>query len=139
MQVILLKIDFDRIIEPLKAGKYDLTSSTYSLSIVRAKSDVRYDKNMPVPKKVKAKSATVSWKKLSAKQRAKFSKVEIRYSTSKKFGSYKTVFVSKKKASCKIKGLKKGKTYYFRVRNVRTKSGTRYVSNWSAVRKAKVK
>ena len=85
------------------------------------------------------KSIKLSWKKLSAAQRANFSKVELQYSRSKKFKSYKKIYVSKAKASYRIKGLKKGKTYYVRVRNVRKADNKVYVSKWSAVKKAEAK
>jgi hypothetical protein len=47
--------------------------------------------------------------------------------------------VSKTKASYKIKGLKRDTKYYVRVRNVKKKSAVKYVSKWSALKKAKVK
>jgi hypothetical protein len=102
-----------------------------------------YSKSVPKVKNVKAKagskSMTVSWKKLKASQRKKFSNVEVQYSTSKKFKTYKTVSVSKNKKSVKIKGLKKGKKYYVRVRNFKKGYGIKYVSKWSAKKKVKIK
>jgi len=93
-------------------------------------------------KKVKAgkKSATVKWKKIAKKDLKKIKKVQIRYSTDKKFKKgVKTTYASAKKTSKYIKTLKKGKKYYVKIRAY-TKSGkTVHVSKWSAVKAVKVK
>lgn len=119
----------------LKGDEYDLTAPAYTLDITRASGSVQYDKSIPKPKNVKLKAAKkaalVSWKKLSAKKLAKFSHVEIQFSKSKAFSgsSVKSRTVSNKKASCRIKGLKKG-TYYFRLRNIKYIYGTKKASKW---------
>ena len=65
---------------------------------------------------------------------------QIQYSTNSKFGSAKTVTVSKNStASKKISNLKAKKTYYVRVRTYRTVSKTKYYSAWSEAMKAKTK
>lgn len=86
------------------------------------------------------KSATVKWKKISAKNRKKIKKVEIQYSTDRNFRTgVKTKYAGAKKTSYKIKGLKKGKKYYVRIRAY-TKAGTTvHVSKWSKSKSAKVK
>lgn len=88
------------------------------------------------PGQVKIKSVKLSGKKSVT---VKFSKVknakkyEIRYAVNKKFTKAKTK--STKKLTCTLKNLKKGKTYYIKVRAVNgSKSG-----KWSKVRKIKVK
>ena len=119
------------------------SAAEYSMSV--SKDDEGGETVKAVPKvkglKLKAgkKSIKVSWKKLSAAQRANFSKMEVQYSTSKKFKSYKKIYVSKAKSSYKIKGLKKGRTYYVRARNIRKANNKTYVSKWSAIKKAKAK
>ena len=151
-----------------KDGAYDITSPVYTLQIESTskteetaaassatkqsssakkqtvkKVTVKYNKNIPKAANVKAKAGkryfTVSWKKLSAKQRKKYTATEIQYSLNKKFSSAKTVKVSKNKTSYKASKLKKGKTYYIRVRNIKTTTGIKYVSKWSAVKKVKIK
>ena len=75
---------------------------------------------------------------------------EIQYSTSKKFKKVKTITVesTKKKLDKKIKNLKKGKTYYIRVRAYRIFDPAKYnitgqketfYSNWSRTTKITVK
>lgn len=125
--------------------KYDVSvsgSSSEGPAPAPAENTV-YSKSVPKAKSVSVKSGsgsmTVRWKKLRASDRKKFSKVEVQYSTSKKFKTYKTLDVSKNKKSVRIKGLKKGKTYYVRVRNVKKKGGIKYVSKWSVKKKAKVR
>ena len=68
-------------------------------------------------------------------------KIEVQYSLNKKFpmDETKSKYVGKKKASAKLGGLKTKKTYYIRVRTVKTVSGTKKVSGWSTVKKVKVK
>lgn len=72
---------------------------------------------------VSAKKLKVSWKKLSSKDRKKIKKIEIQYSTDKKFkNNVKSKFVSSGKTSYTISGLKKNTKYYVRVRAY-TRSG----------------
>lgn len=72
---------------------------------------------------VSAKKLKVSWKKLSSKDRKKIKKIEIQFSTDKKFRkNVKSKFVSSGKTSYTISGLKKNTKYYVRVRAY-TKSG----------------
>ena len=105
------------------------------------------DKKFPTPKisspKAAKKSMTVKWKKLSKKQLKKAGKVkiEVQYSLKKSFPmeQTKSAFVSRTKTSAKIKSLESKKTYYVRVRTVRTINGAEHVSKWSKTRKAKIK
>ena len=87
---------------------YDLTSADYTLSISKpqasdgqsagsgtaAAETYVYSKSVPAVKSVRAsagkKCITVKWKKLSAKQRKKFGRVQIQYSTSRDFSNAKT-------------------------------------------------
>ena len=88
-------------------------------------------------KSLKKKSAgklTVKW----ASHKTQTTGFQIRYSTSKKFTSYKSVTVSSKSATSKlIKGLKKGKTYYVKMRAYKTVDGKKIYSAWSKSKKAK--
>lgn len=77
--------------------------------------------------KTSKKTITVYWKKMSA------SGFQVQYSTSSSFKNAKTVTVKGSgKAYAKIKGLKKGKKYYVRVRAYKTVNGKKAYGSWSA-------
>ena len=82
------------------------------------------------------RSMTVKWTKLTGKNLKKASKIEIQYSTDRHFRkNVKTAMAKASATSKKIKKLKKGKTYYVRIR---ARNG-KHISKWSSVKKAKVK
>ena len=84
--------------------------------------------------------ATVKWKKISKKDQKKIKKVEIQYSTVKKFNKgVKKVYANSKVTSKNIKGLKKGKKYYVRIRAYTKAGKTIHVSKWSTVKSFKAK
>ena len=73
------------------------------------------------------KQLKVTWKKNSS-----VSGYQIKYSTSKKFSSSKTVTVKGYKTTSKtIKNLKAKNTYYVRVRTYKTVNGKKVYSDWS--------
>lgn len=79
-------------------------------------------------KRTSANKISVKWKKND-----KTDGYEICYSTDKKFPSSKTktIRVGKNSVTSKtISGLKKGKTYYIKIRGYRTVSGKKYYSTW---------
>ena len=83
------------------------------------------------------KAMTVKWKK----QTSQTTGYQIQYSTTKDFSSgNKTITIKKNKTTSRtIKKLKSGKTYYVRVRTYKTKSGSKYYSEWSSTKSVKVK
>ena len=82
-------------------------------------------------KNSKKKTATVSFKD---SQDAKY---QLQYSTDKKFKkNVKTKTLTK--MSYTVKNLKKGKTYYVRVRAYKTVNGKEVYSNW-VTKKVKIK
>ncbi len=86
-------------------------------------------------KNSKSKKATVKWKKVSD-----VTGYQIQYSTSKSFKSKKSVTVKgATKVSKTLSKLKKGKTYYIRIRAYKTVSGTKYYSEWSSKKSVKIK
>ena len=88
------------------------------------------------------KSVTVKWKKMTKKMPKKqITGYQIQYSLKKNFKSGNKIVKVKgaKNTSVKIKNLKKGKTYYFRIRTYIKDGSKTYLSTWSAVKKAKVK
>ena len=73
---------------------------------------------------------SVTWKKLTKKQRKKIQKIQIQYSTDKTFKTYKTKWAKKGATSVKISGLKKNTKYYIRIRAYKKSGGVIYVSKW---------
>jgi hypothetical protein len=115
-----------------EAVEYIYWLGTYNGAVPKAKS---------VKVKAARKSFTVTWKKLSAKHRKKFSKVEIQYCTDGRFNKSTTVVRErgKTRTSLKVTGRKTGKVYYVRVRNIKYAYNKKYVSRWSAVKKVRIK
>lgn len=76
------------------------------------------------------------------KQSTQTTGYELSYSTSCKFSKAATKsksITSYKTTTKKITGLKKGKTYYVKVRTYKTVKGKKYYSGWSKVKTVKVK
>ena len=89
--------------------------------------------------KVKASGKTL---KISWKKTADAKGYEIAYSTGKKFkkASTKKITIKKQKTISKtVKKLKKGKTYYVKVRAYRVADGKKIYGKWSKVVSAKIK
>ncbi len=101
-------------------------------------------KTITAPKKTSIKSIKsnsnrqikIGWKKV-----LKGTGYQIQYSTKKSFIKNVVSFRVKDKYSNykKIKNLKKGKKYYFRVRSYKYYKGNRYYSSWSEVKSIKCK
>lgn len=90
------------------------------------------------PKAAK-KSMTAKWKKLKKKQLKKVKGIEVEYSLTRDFQNPVFKNVGKKKDNLKIKKLASKKTYYVRAHTYVVRGGTKYVSNWSTVKKVKIK
>lgn len=83
-------------------------------------------------KNKKKKNVTLSWKITS-----NASGYELQYATNKKFKSCKKK--TSKKTKITVKGLKKKKTYFFRVRSYRWDGSKKVYGKWSSVKKVKIK
>ena len=114
-----------------------ITSTDKSTVSGTSKSVTTYRVSRPAISSAKnsaAKKMTVKWGKNS-----KATGYQIQYSTSKNFSSYKSATVTKNSTVSKAIGsLKKGKTYYVRVRSYKTVSGKKYYSAWSVVKTVKI-
>jgi hypothetical protein len=94
-----------------------------------------------LPKNTKVAKATagkkqvkVSWKKVSSKQKATSYQLHYRV---KGASTWKVRTVSAKAKSATVKKLTRGKQYQFQLRTVRTVSGKKYCSTWSAMKTTK--
>ena len=98
-------------------------------------------KGASVSKLSKAKKAfTVKWKKPSSTYRKQMTGYQIRYSTSSKMKSAKTVTVKSTTAtSKKISKLKAKKNYYVQIRTYKKIGSKTYYSGWSKAKKVKTK
>ena len=95
-----------------------------------------------VPKKTTVKKVTSPKTKQLKVTYSKVSNItgyQITYSTSSKFTKAATKSVTSKTTSKTIGKLKKGKTYYVKVRTYKTVNGVKYYSGYSKVLKAKIK
>ncbi len=83
-----------------------------------------------------SKKAAVKWKKVSG-----VTGYQIQYATNSGFTKNKksTTVKGASKVSKTLSKLKKGKTYYVRIRTYKTVSGTKYYSSWSSAKKVKIK
>ena len=95
--------------------------------IIRLQAPVQYTPSSKTSGKITAK-----WKKVSS-----VSGYQIQYSDSKSFAGAKTV--SSNGAAKTISGLKKGKTYYVRVRTYKKTGGKTYYSAWGSTKTVKVR
>ncbi len=111
-------------------GNYNSASKTLTIKVNPRATTLKSAKSSS------SKKMTVKWKKVSG-----VTGYQIQYSTNKNFKSgNKTVKVSgASKVSKTISKLKKGKTYYVRVRTYKKVSGTTYYSSWTSKKKVKVK
>lgn len=106
------------------------------------KTNTKHDLKTVTIRKPKAakKAALIKWKKVAKKYLKKTKKIQIQYSLDKSFKKgVKTKFVSAKKVSYKLKGLKSKKTYYIRIRGYTKTNGIIHVSKWSSKKAVKIK
>ena len=104
-------------------GDYSTTSYRY------------YHKEKITKATVKKNTVNLKWKKDNSSHH-----YIIEYAANKNMTGSKTVTVSPKtKTSYTLKGLKKGKTYYIRVRAVKKKAGKNYIGEYSDKKVVKIK
>ena len=109
-------------------------TSTYSAATKKVTVTVAPKKqSLSIVNKIK-KQLTMKWGKNN-----KVSGYEVIYSANKKFTNSKTVRKAKTTTSYTVKGLKKGKTYYAKVRSYKTIDGKRVYGAFSTAKKATVK
>ena len=108
-------------------ANYKAASKTVTVTVAPKKQSIS------LVNKIK-KQLTIKWKK-----NTKASGYQVVYSTNKKFTGKKTVRKAKTTTSYKIKGLKKGKKYYVKVRSYKTVNGKRIYGAYSTAQKATIK
>ena len=106
---------------------YKAASKTVTVTVAPKKQSIS------LVNKIK-KQLTIKWKK-----NTKASGYEVVYSANKKFTGKKTVRKAKTTTSYKVKGLKKGKTYYAKVRSYKTVNGKRIYGAYSIAKKTTIK
>lgn len=112
------------------AGNSDYKSSSTKITITVNPTGVK----LSLAKNLSGKKLSFKWKK-----NAKAAGYQIQYATNRKFKSAKIKKVSSAaKTKLTIKGLKKKKTYYVRIRTYKNVSGTPYYSEWSSSKKIKI-
>lgn len=122
------------------SGKFTITITSKATKNYASGAKVKVTVYVPTAttlssvKKASATSIKVSWKKSSVA-----TGYQIQYATNSKFSSKKSVSITKQATVSKtIKSLKRGKTYYVRVRAYKTVNGTKYYGKWSSVLKLKL-
>lgn len=127
----------------LAAGTYYLAVTQYSEGSGVGSYNFTIDYSVSAPKKPTLSSVTnksgkklaIKWKKVSG-----ISGYEVQYSTNKKFKSSVTKkTVASGKTSATYTKLKKGKTYYVRMRSYVKVDGKKVYSNWSKTKTVKIK
>ena len=111
-------------------GNYNAAIKTVTVSVNPKGTSIKSVKNSG------SKSMMVTWKK-----NTNIKGYQIQYATDKKFASgVKTKNVSgQKKVKLTVKKLKKGKTYYVRIRTYTKIKGKKYYSTWSKAKKVKIR
>lgn len=112
------------------------TKSTVNDTVVDNQDQNRNQTQISAAGRPKISAKNVKGKKLSIRISGTAKCFELQYGTSKKFKKAKKVILTKKSYT---KKLKKGKTYYVRVRGYNLKNGKKLYSAWSNVKKVKIK
>lgn len=112
------------------------TKSTANDMVVDNQNQNRNQTQISAAGRPKISAKNVKGKKLSVTISGSAKCFELQYGTSKKFKKAKKVILTKKSYT---KKLKKGKTYYVRVRGYNLKNGKKLYSAWSNVKKVKIK
>lgn len=112
------------------------TKSTVNDTVVDNQDQNRNQTQISAAGRPKIRAKNVKGKKLSVRISGTAKCFELQYGTNKKFKKAKKVILTKKSYT---KKLKKGKTYYVRVRGYNLKNGKKLYSAWSNVKKVKIK
>ena len=112
------------------------TKSTVNDTVVDNRDQNRNQTQISAAGRPKISAKNVKGKKLSVTIKGTAKCFELQYGTNKKFKKAKKVILTKKSYT---KKLKKGKTYYVRVRGYNLKNGKKLYSAWSNVKKVKIK
>lgn len=112
------------------------TKSTVNDTVVDNQDQNRNQTQISAAGRPKISAKNVKGKKLSVRISGTAKCFELQYGTNKKFKKAKKVILTKKSYT---KKLKKGKTYYVRVRGYNLKNGKKLYSAWSNVKKVRIK
>lgn len=150
---IITKKSADKNGKETETKYYSFETSHFSVYALAEKSKVdEYEKTQKNQKLISGvKKTTVKLSSTASKKKIKLSwkkskgyKVDAYevYRKTSKSGKYTKVFTTKKPVSLSwtnSKKLKSGKTYYYKVRGVRTVDGNKYYTKWSNITSKKIK
>ena len=121
--------------QPTTEKKQETTTTAEKKQTITTNKIVKPSRITKLKLKRSKKSVVLSWKK-----QKNATGYEI-YRSTKKKGKYKKIATIKKvsKASYTNKKLKKGKTYYYKVRAYKTQSGKKVYGTFSVIKKVKIK
>lgn len=150
---IITKKSADKNGKETETKYYSFETDHFSVYALAEKSTVdEYEKTQKNQKLISGvKKTTVKLSSTASKKKIKLSwkkskgyKVDAYevYRKTSKSGKYTKVFTTKKPASLSwtnSKKLKSGKTYYYKVRGVRTVDGNKYYTKWSNITSKKIK
>lgn len=111
-------------------------ATTNDTGVVDNKDQTNSQIQVSAPGKPQISARNMKGKKLTVTVTGTAKCYELQYGTNKKFKKAKKAILTKKTYT---KKLKKGKTYYVRVRGYNLKNGKKLYSAWSAVKKVKIK
>ena len=146
----ILKYKSDKSsVKVTKSGKVKLPAKFSGIvKITITASNNNYDTatkaiRITVPSKTKLSSASspsAGKMKIKWKKNTKVTGYQIQYGRKRSLSGAKKVTISKNTAISKtVKGLKKGKTYYVRIRSFKTVNGKKYYSSWSTKKAVAIK
>ncbi len=132
----LLHTRFDEYNTPEFYANYPMAASDYGITITPQASAASQRASFSI---IKPKFKSVSGKKIRLTKVVGAYKYQIKYSTKKTFKKKTTKTVNTKKRTYKIKKIKKNRKYYVKFRAYKYIDGIKTYTQWSKIKKTKIK